>query len=197
MKNIEQLQGIVSPIPFYPDLVPLAGSQEAAIFLCHLIYWQSKEANPLDWISKTQIEWCLSTGLSDQQQKNARRYLVSRGFIQEKYKGISGKLQYRLMKDDLDEIWNCWLVAAQIKQECKKLNQNFQVLSSHAARNDEAKLKLEKYKQGYYHCERVLTKFFKNCKREGCSPISKLKELAEQLNQIAETLEKSIISQSE
>ncbi|MBD2208012.1 hypothetical protein H6G33_37290 [Calothrix sp. FACHB-1219] len=196
MKISELLQGIGSPIAFYPDLVPLTGSHHAAIFLCQLTYWHGKQSNPAGWIYKTQEEWRLETELSDYEQRNARMSLVSRGLLQERYAGIPRRLEYRLKENALNKLWDCWQVACKIKKEFKDLNDQFGNLISRGFGAEEIKLKLENYRSCFHKCRQVAQQFFKQCRKSAVNPITKLNEFEQRLKKVAETLEKSIISQT-
>lgn len=196
MKITDLLQGIGAPISFFPDLVPLAGSHHAAIFLCQLTYWHGKQSNPQGWIYKTQEEWYLETELSEYEQKNARRFLVNRGFIEERFVGIPRRLEYRLKEQSFNKIWDCWQVACDIKKRFKELNDQYGFLASRGCLADDIKIQLHNYRASLLHCQQIASAFFNKCKQIAVYPIAKINELAEGLQKVVETLKKSIISQT-
>ncbi|BAY28152.1 hypothetical protein NIES2100_79810 (plasmid) [Calothrix sp. NIES-2100] len=196
MKITELLQDIGAPIAFFPDLVPIAGSHHAAIFLCQLIYWHGKQSNPEGWIYKTQEQWSLETELTDEQQKNARNVLVSRGLIQERHIGLPRRLEYRFQENFFNQLWDCWQVACKIKKEFKDHLDQFGIIVSRGFGADDIKLKLENYRKSFHQCQQIALGFFEKCKKAAVSPITKVNELAQVLKRVAETLEKSIIRQT-
>jgi hypothetical protein len=130
MKVSDLFQGIGNPISLYPDLVPIVGSHNAAIFLCQLCYWTGKQRNPKGWIYKTQEDWQLETELSPKEQKAARRLLTEKGFIEERFTGIPRRLEYRVLLDELDNNWDTWIPAMRIKFWLRqKLDQEATLLS--------------------------------------------------------------------
>lgn len=116
MKITELLEGIGNPVQFYPDLVPITGSHNATVFLCQLCYWTGKERKPDGWIFKSQEEWQLETELSPKEQRVARKLLREGGLIEERYIGIPRRLEYRLVREKLNEAWEMWLPAMRLKE---------------------------------------------------------------------------------
>lgn len=195
MKLTDLLQGLGSSIAFYPDLVPIVGSHHAAIFLCQLSYWQGKQHNPDGWIYKTQEQWFWETNLTDKQQKNARELLVSRGFIEERYRGIPRRLEYRLKEQDFNEIWEAWTVAMKLKKDLIALDNEYGVGLSRGIPDEDIQARMKLLREGVRESYGVLHSFFDDCSQSRGFPLKQLDRLKLSLAKIAETIEKSIISQ--
>ena len=69
MKLTDFLSGVGRPVAYYPSLRRITGSTNATIFLCQLIYWKGKEADPNGWLYKESDEIEVETGLSYGEQK--------------------------------------------------------------------------------------------------------------------------------
>ncbi len=83
-------------IPFSPLLAKVAGSISAAILLAQLLHWTGKGQDPDGWIYKSSEELELETGLTYDQQMNARLKLRARGLIQERYRRRSNTLYFKV-----------------------------------------------------------------------------------------------------
>lgn len=105
MKLTEFLQDVGKPIAYYPSLRRITGSTNATIFLCQLIYWKGKEADPEGWIYKTSEEMEAETGLSYDEQKTARTKLKDAGLIEEHYARLDHQMKYRLKVEAIDAAW--------------------------------------------------------------------------------------------
>ncbi|MGT3296072.1 DNA-binding protein, partial [Yersinia enterocolitica] len=68
-----------------------------------IFYWQDKAHSELG-VQKTQEEIQEETGLTIEQQKTARKQLVSRGILIETNKRLEHKMYYRVDCDRLNEI---------------------------------------------------------------------------------------------
>jgi hypothetical protein len=93
------------PVAYYPKLVKVAGSVNAAIFLSQLGYWTPKASDPDGWVYKTQVEWELETGLTRWEQETARRQLRERSILTEVKKGMPARLYFRIDVDALTVTW--------------------------------------------------------------------------------------------
>ena len=93
------------PVAYYPKLVKVTGSVNAAIFLSQLGYWTPKAADPDGWVYKTQIEWELETGLTRWEQETARRQLRERSILTEIKKGMPARLFFRIDVEALTVTW--------------------------------------------------------------------------------------------
>ena len=105
MKLTDFLQDVGRPIAYYPKLRRITGSTNATIFLCQLIYWKGKEADPEGWIYKTAEEMEAETGLSYDEQKTARTKLKDAGLIEEHYARLDHQMKYRLNVEAIDTAW--------------------------------------------------------------------------------------------
>lgn len=105
MKVGEFLRELGHPISYYPKLVPVAGSVNATVLLCQLLYWDGKQHDPDGWIYKTQDELREETGLTRAMQEEARGKLRSRGILEEVKRGVPARLYYRVDIDALERAW--------------------------------------------------------------------------------------------
>lgn len=94
------------PVAYYPKLVKVAGSVNAAIFLSQLGYWTPKASDPDGWVYKTQVEWEAETGLTRWEQETARRQLRERGILTEIKRGMPARLFFRIDVDALTASWD-------------------------------------------------------------------------------------------
>jgi hypothetical protein len=102
----EVLEDLGHPVAFYPSLVPICGSVNATLFLCQLLYWRGKQADPDGWIYKTREEMEAETGLSRHAQDGARGLLREKGIIKEVRRGVPGKIHYQIQMETLTRL--CW-----------------------------------------------------------------------------------------
>ena len=96
MKITDLLANSGRPVAYYPALRSIAGSVNAAILLCQLLYWRGKQLDPQGWISKRlrlvaddpdgrsnpgnqSLE--RETGLTYKELRVARRLLRERGLL--------------------------------------------------------------------------------------------------------------------
>lgn len=93
------------PVAYYPKLVKVTGSVNAAIFLSQLGYWTPKAADPDGWVYKTQMEWESETGLTRWEQETARRQLRERDILSETKRGMPARLFFRIDVDALSASW--------------------------------------------------------------------------------------------
>ena len=93
------------PVAYYPKLVKVTGSVNAAIFLSQLGYWTPKAADPDGWVYKTQAEWETETGLSRWEQETARRQLRERGVLSEIKRGMPARLFFQIDVEALTTTW--------------------------------------------------------------------------------------------
>jgi len=87
------------PIAFHRCFVTLTGSVKAAIMLSQAIYWQPRAKQEDGWWYKTAEEWQEETGLSQHEQRTARKdcgkYLLS------ELRGIPAQLFWKVDEDAL------------------------------------------------------------------------------------------------
>jgi hypothetical protein len=105
MKLTDFLEGIGRPATYYPSLRKITGGTTATLFLCQLIYWKGKEADPGGWIYKTAADMEDETGLSYEEQKTARRKLIEANLIEEHYARLDHQMKFRVNFDALNERW--------------------------------------------------------------------------------------------
>jgi hypothetical protein len=108
MKITEFLTDIGRPVAFHPGLKKITGSTTATLFLCQLIYWTGKQADPEGWIYKTSPEIEDETGLTYYEQTTARKQLIKLGFIEEDYKRLDHQMVFRIMANAIDAAWRTW-----------------------------------------------------------------------------------------
>lgn len=195
MKFTELLDGIGNPIAFFPDLIPITGSPNAALFLCQLTYWTGKQHNPDGWIYKTQEEWCLETGLSEKEQRTARRPLVERGYVEERERGIPSRLEYRLVPSALKQIWDIWTIASNVKKQFETLCGTYGVLLSRGIQYFEMQQQMENFRSAIRQCHQVTDRFFDQCRQLKVTPYEIADSWRENLTKVAETLARPTNSQ--
>lgn len=105
MKLTDFLQDVGRPVAYYPSMRKITGSTNATILLCQLIYWCGKQRDPNGWIYKSVDEVEEETGLTYEEQRGARKKLISNGLIEEKYARLSHRLEFRVLEDSIDEAW--------------------------------------------------------------------------------------------
>ncbi|MBN3925626.1 hypothetical protein [Nostoc sp. NMS4] len=197
MKITDILPEIGSPVAFHPELVPVVGSHEAAVFICQLTYWTGKQHNRDGWIYKTQEEWFFETSLTEKQQQTARELLVERGYVEQRLRGIPGRLEYRLIDGVLSAVWETWMIASRIKKQFKNLIGMYGVLLSRGIQNEEIQSQMEKFREVVRSCHVVANQFFRKCREEQISPLSMIDSLHQNLSLLAETLGKFSFSRWE
>src|SRR3990167_6997907 len=105
MKLSDFLVDVGRPIAYYPKLTRVTGGVKATVFLCQLFYWRDKSSND-GWIYKTADEWQDETGLTYDEQRGARRALVSAKIIEERYQRLEHRVFYRVKADELNRLWD-------------------------------------------------------------------------------------------
>lgn len=92
------------PVAYHPMLAKILGGVKEAIFVSQLLYWHGKGSRPDGFIWKTREEFQEETGLTRYEQETARRHLRDLGVLEEKRKGVPGKMHYRLDTGKLGEL---------------------------------------------------------------------------------------------
>lgn len=105
MKLSDFLSDVGRPVAYHPRLKKLTGSTNATILLCQFIYWKGKEKDPDGWLYKTSEEIEEETGLSYNEQKTARKKLVSADLMEEHYARLDHQMRFRINPDVIDEKW--------------------------------------------------------------------------------------------
>ncbi|MBR8030104.1 hypothetical protein KDX27_41290 [Burkholderia cenocepacia] len=92
------------PIAFGTRMARITGHPKQALLLSQLVYWTRRgrdvEANG-GWIHKTREHWLLETGLSREEQENARRRLRNLNLVSEWRSGQPARMHYRLEMEAL------------------------------------------------------------------------------------------------
>jgi hypothetical protein len=101
MKLTDILPEVGRPVAYFPRLRRMAGSVNAALLLCQLIYWTGKEASRDGWIYKTAEEIERETGLTRWEQQTARKLLVDRGLLTERYERRHNRMYFRVCQEQL------------------------------------------------------------------------------------------------
>jgi DnaA N-terminal domain len=83
-------------VAYYRIFAELAGKTSAGVMLSQAWYWTSKTDDEDGWFYKTRDEWWEETGMTRTEQETARRRLVERGLLEEKLRGMPGKLHFRV-----------------------------------------------------------------------------------------------------
>ncbi|HAT2906991.1 TPA: hypothetical protein I8393_002459 [Serratia marcescens] len=103
MRPSDLVREFGNPVAYYPGLVKHMGSVNAVVLFCQFFYWTGKETSELG-IYKTTEEIEVETGLTYEEQLNARKKLKRRGVLVETNKRLEHKIYYRIDTDKLDEI---------------------------------------------------------------------------------------------
>jgi hypothetical protein len=73
------------------------------VLMSQLFFWTGNGMDPAGWIYKTEREWKWETGLSRDQQREARKILKAKDVLQEDKKGVPCKLYFRIKLERLAE----------------------------------------------------------------------------------------------
>jgi hypothetical protein len=90
-------------VAFSPKLKELTKSTVATLLLCQMLYWTPKSND--GWIYKTADDWQEETGLTEQEQRTARKRLCDMKIMREKRDNINHQLFYKLNLEVLEELW--------------------------------------------------------------------------------------------
>lgn len=103
MRPSDLVKDFGNPVAYYPGLVKHLGSVNAVILFCQFFYWTGKEVSELG-IFKTTEEIERETGLTYEEQLNARKKLKRRGILKETNKRLEHRIYYRIDTDKLDAV---------------------------------------------------------------------------------------------
>ncbi|HGM4958892.1 TPA: hypothetical protein ACKPZ6_002432 [Serratia liquefaciens] len=103
MKPSDLVREFGNPVAYYPGLVKHLGSVNAVVLFCQFFYWTGKETSELG-IYKTTEEIEVETGLTYEEQLNARKKLKRKGVLIETNKRLEHKIYYRIDTEKLDAI---------------------------------------------------------------------------------------------
>jgi hypothetical protein len=95
-------------VSFHAIFAKAIGSVPAAVMLSQGLFWQEKakfkdfvQLGDGQYFSKTAAEWYDETGITEEQQKTARAYLVKCGILKEKRAGLPAKMHFRIDLESL------------------------------------------------------------------------------------------------
>ncbi|HEJ7283098.1 TPA: hypothetical protein SMF87_004550 [Serratia marcescens] len=103
MRPSDLVKDFGNPVAYYPGLVKHLGSVNAVILFCQFFYWTGKESSDLG-IFKTTEEIERETGLTYEEQLNARKKLKRRGVLKETNKRLEHRIYYRIDTEKLDAV---------------------------------------------------------------------------------------------
>lgn len=86
------------PIAYHRIFAYITGYPGAAVFLSQAWYWSKRTTDPEGWFYKTAYEWREETGLTEYQQRHARKWLKKLGILEEKKKGLPAQLYFKIDK---------------------------------------------------------------------------------------------------
>jgi len=95
-------------IAYHPTLAKALKSAKAAILLGQLLYWSQRTKDSDGWFYKTGKDMYDETGLSREEQENARKSLTKAGVIEEKRRGVPAKMYFRVDADRLYDLLTHW-----------------------------------------------------------------------------------------
>lgn len=109
MKLTDLFKELDRPVAYYPKLTAITGGATQTLFLCQFLYWTGKQRDPSGWIYKTQAEIEEETGLSRTEQETARKHLKRLGLLEERFKGLPRRLEFRPNLEELNSQWELYL----------------------------------------------------------------------------------------
>lgn len=89
-------------VAYSPAIARLTGVKEC-VFLCQLIYWHDKGED--GWVYKTRDQIEEETGLSHEEQANARKRLKQLGLLDERHARLQHRVYYRANLSALNDLW--------------------------------------------------------------------------------------------
>ena len=103
MRLSDFLQDAGRTVAYSPAIARLTGVKEC-VFICQLIYWHDKGDD--GWVYKTRDQIEEETGLSHEEQANARKRLKQMGLLEEKHARLQHRVYYRANLAALNELWD-------------------------------------------------------------------------------------------
>lgn len=103
MRLSQHIINIGRAVAYYPKLKRLTKSTTASILLCQLLYSSDKTAD--GWTDKDSYEIEDETGLTYNEQVNARKKLKELGILEEKYYRLSHKMSFYINQEELNRQW--------------------------------------------------------------------------------------------
>ena len=91
------------PVAFYPKLKNVTGSTTATILLCQFLYWSDKTKDGWVWKTSSQLEE--ETGLTENEQRTARKELEELVILSCQYMRLEHMIRFRIDKERLNALW--------------------------------------------------------------------------------------------
>ena len=155
------------PVQFYPKLTELTGSVTATVLLGQLVYWTGKEADPDGWIYKTGLDLTKETSLTRREQETARKQLVDKGILYEKYKGVPRQLYFKIDTDKLDALCDEMLGTDNKRQKNEQIQHN-----ARKSHYDMSNSDVEKTEQNHHNARKSHARMAESAKQAGRNPPS-------------------------
>ena len=92
------------PIAYHAMVAKAVGSSTAGLLLSQFLYWTPRTEDPDGWFYKTQADIVEETALTRWEQETARIRLKGLGVIEEKRRGVPGKIHFRVNFPRLQEL---------------------------------------------------------------------------------------------
>lgn len=92
------------PIAYHATVAKAVGSATAGVLLSQFLYWTPRTDDPDGWFYKTQAEITDETALTRWEQETARARLKSLGVLEEKRRGVPGKIYFRVSFPQLQTV---------------------------------------------------------------------------------------------
>lgn len=105
MSALEQMRNIGQALAYYPKLTKMFGGVTASIFFSNILYWQPKSKSELG-VYKTAEEITEEIGLSEKEQRTARKKLKELGVLSETYKRFEHKLYFSINENAFNELYD-------------------------------------------------------------------------------------------
>ncbi|HLZ21978.1 MAG TPA: DnaA N-terminal domain-containing protein [Ktedonobacterales bacterium] len=92
------------PIAYHATVAKATGSATAGLLLSQFLYWTPRTDDPDGWFYKTQADITDETALTRWEQEGARTRLKSLRVLEEKRRGVPGKMYFRVNFARLQEL---------------------------------------------------------------------------------------------
>ncbi len=97
-------------VAYYPRLARFFGYHKIALFVCQFGYWEGKQMDKArGFIYKTQREINFETVLTRYEQETARKFLKTKGYLEEELRGTPAVVHYRFDWDKIKYDFTYWL----------------------------------------------------------------------------------------
>jgi hypothetical protein len=99
----DYLKNLGKPVCYYPQLCSITGGTSACIFLC-AVAWKAFEDRD-GWLEATMDELSMYTGMSEDEQRTARKNLKKLNLLEERHLRLHHKMFYRVNFEKLDALF--------------------------------------------------------------------------------------------